>query len=206
VSLYARYSALLDQLLDGLVADGLLPADASRKAVAVEPPRDPSHGDLATNAAMVLAKAAGKPPRALAEALKPGLEGLPGGNISLVRVVAQDGANAGSDASNGSFSVPAKAPSALILTQNATVKRNELLVLEGALLDLEDSDISPGVTYEWRSSRDGLLGTSATIGTQLQSDGLHTITFTATDRDGNSASATRPPLLGSSSCKRLRFT
>jgi arginyl-tRNA synthetase len=49
-----------------------------RSNVAVEPPRDPSHGDLSTNAAMVLAKAAGMPPRALAEALKPQLEAVPG--------------------------------------------------------------------------------------------------------------------------------
>ncbi|MFA5041576.1 MAG: arginine--tRNA ligase, partial [Bdellovibrionales bacterium] len=40
----------------------------------VEPPRDPSHGDLATNVAMVFAKAAGKAPRAIAEILKPELE------------------------------------------------------------------------------------------------------------------------------------
>lgn len=39
----------------------------------VEPPRDAAHGDLATNVAMVLAKVAGKPPRAIAEALKPAL-------------------------------------------------------------------------------------------------------------------------------------
>ena len=43
------------------------PLDLSR--VAVEPPRDPSHGDLATNAAMVLAKPAGQNPRSLAETL-----------------------------------------------------------------------------------------------------------------------------------------
>lgn len=41
--------------------------DLSR--IAVEPPRDASHGDLATNAAMVLAKPTGQPPRALAERL-----------------------------------------------------------------------------------------------------------------------------------------
>ncbi len=41
--------------------------DLSR--IAVEPPRDPSHGDLATNAAMVLAKSAGQNPRALAETI-----------------------------------------------------------------------------------------------------------------------------------------
>ncbi|MCL6683337.1 arginine--tRNA ligase [Sphingomonas alba] len=78
MSLYARFSALLDGILDDLVSEGRLPADANRKAVAVEPPRDASHGDLATNAAMVLAKAAGTNPRALAEAIKPKLEAIPG--------------------------------------------------------------------------------------------------------------------------------
>jgi arginyl-tRNA synthetase len=78
LSLYARYSTLLDGILDELVADGALPADASRKSVAVEPPRDPSHGDLATNAAMVLAKGAGTNPRALAALIAPKLEALPG--------------------------------------------------------------------------------------------------------------------------------
>ena len=77
MSLYARYSALLDGILDDLVAEGRIPAELGRKAVAVEPPRDPSHGDLATNAAMVLAKGAGTNPRALAELLKPRLEALP---------------------------------------------------------------------------------------------------------------------------------
>ena len=78
MSLYARYSALLDEILDELVADGQIPADINRKSVAVEPPRDASHGDLATNAAMVLAKAAGTNPRALAELIKPKLEAIPG--------------------------------------------------------------------------------------------------------------------------------
>jgi len=77
MSLYAQYAALLDGVLDDLVTDGALPAGIDRKNVTVEPPRDPSHGDLATNAAMVLAKAAGTNPRALAEAIKPKLEALP---------------------------------------------------------------------------------------------------------------------------------
>ena len=77
MSLYAQYAALLDGVLDDLVADGALPANLDRRNVTVEPPRDPSHGDLATNAAMVLAKAAKTNPRALAEAIKPKLEALP---------------------------------------------------------------------------------------------------------------------------------
>ena len=78
MSLYAQYSALLDGALDQLVAEGALPADLDRRNVAVEPPRDASHGDLATNAAMVLAKAAASNPRALAGLIAPKLEALPG--------------------------------------------------------------------------------------------------------------------------------
>ena len=78
MSVYAHYSTLLGTILDALVAEGALPADLNRNNVAVEPPRDASHGDLATNAAMVLAKAAGTNPRALASLIAPKLEALPG--------------------------------------------------------------------------------------------------------------------------------
>ena len=56
MSLYAQYAALLDGVLDDLVSEGALPGGIERRNVTVEPPRDPAHGDLATNAAMVLAK------------------------------------------------------------------------------------------------------------------------------------------------------
>jgi arginyl-tRNA synthetase len=77
LSLYAQYSALLDGVLDDLQSEGAIPPDAVRKAVAVEPPRDASHGDLATNAAMVLAKQARTNPRALAEMIAPKLQAVP---------------------------------------------------------------------------------------------------------------------------------
>ena len=67
-TLHAAFAAHICDALDALEAAGTLPAGLSRAAVAVEPPRDSSHGDLATNAAMVLAKPAGQPPRAIAEA------------------------------------------------------------------------------------------------------------------------------------------
>ena len=69
MTLYTRFAAHLDAALDQLVAAGTLPAGLDRRNVTVEPPRDASHGDLATNAAMVLAKPAGTNPRALAAAL-----------------------------------------------------------------------------------------------------------------------------------------
>ncbi len=52
-----------------------LPSGLDMSRVMVEPTRDPKHGDIATNAAMVLAKPAGKNPRQLAEALKERLSG-----------------------------------------------------------------------------------------------------------------------------------
>ena len=76
VTLYARFAAHLDAVLDALEAEGALAPGIERGAVAVEPPRDPAHGDLATNAAMVLAKRAGTNPRALAEAIAPKLAAL----------------------------------------------------------------------------------------------------------------------------------
>ncbi|MEZ5742894.1 MAG: arginine--tRNA ligase [Sphingomonadaceae bacterium] len=66
-TIHAAFAEKVDAVLAALEAEGALPAGADRKNVTVEPPRDPSHGDLATNAAMVLAKQAKTNPRALAE-------------------------------------------------------------------------------------------------------------------------------------------
>jgi arginyl-tRNA synthetase len=55
--------------LDGLVAEGRLASGLDTTRVNVEPPREAQHGDLATNAAMVLAKPAGLKPVDLAKAL-----------------------------------------------------------------------------------------------------------------------------------------
>lgn len=76
VTLYARFAAHLDAILDSLEAEGALAPGLDRGAVAVEPPRDAAHGDLATNAAMVLARRAGTNPRALAELIAPKLAAL----------------------------------------------------------------------------------------------------------------------------------
>ncbi|MBD3730634.1 MAG: arginine--tRNA ligase [Sphingomonadales bacterium] len=66
-TVHAAFAAKVDAVLTALEAEGVLPAGCLRGNVTVEPPRDPSHGDLATNAAMVLAKPAASNPRALAE-------------------------------------------------------------------------------------------------------------------------------------------
>jgi len=69
MNLFADIRALVIECLDAMVVAGDLPAGLDFANVAVEPPRDPAHGDMATNAAMVLAKPAGQNPRAIAEAL-----------------------------------------------------------------------------------------------------------------------------------------
>lgn len=67
--IFATLRARIVAVNDALAGAGVLPAGIDQSRVLVEPPRDPSHGDLATNAAMVLAKDAGRKPRELAEAI-----------------------------------------------------------------------------------------------------------------------------------------
>jgi arginyl-tRNA synthetase len=69
MTIFITYAAHVDHALDRLVEAGTLPANLDRGNVTVEPPREATHGDLSTNAAMVLAKPAGTNPRALAEAI-----------------------------------------------------------------------------------------------------------------------------------------
>jgi len=66
------FAAVLDKVRaanEALIADGVLPVGIDQSRIVVEPPRESAHGDMATNAAMVLAKGTGSKPRALAEAI-----------------------------------------------------------------------------------------------------------------------------------------
>ena len=65
----AQLKSLVDQGIAALRAAGTLPADAATPDFVIERPRDASHGDFSTNAAMTLAKAARGNPRQLAQAL-----------------------------------------------------------------------------------------------------------------------------------------
>ena len=69
MNLFTELRKLVIAELGAMTEAGLLPTGLDLGAVAVEPPRDPAHGDMATNAAMVLAKPAGQQPRVIAEAL-----------------------------------------------------------------------------------------------------------------------------------------
>jgi len=69
MNLFAEIKSLVLDNLNTLVAEGTLPAGLNFSNVTVEPPRDVLHGDMATNAAMVLAKPAKMKPRDIAELL-----------------------------------------------------------------------------------------------------------------------------------------
>lgn len=69
MNLFSEIRTLVLAALEKMTADGNLPSGLGFDAVAVEPPRDPLHGDMATNAAMVLAKPAGRKPRDIADML-----------------------------------------------------------------------------------------------------------------------------------------
>jgi len=69
MNLFTDIRTLVIAKLDEMVSEGNLPSELDYSNVAVEPPRDPLHGDMATNAAMVLAKPAKAKPRDIAESL-----------------------------------------------------------------------------------------------------------------------------------------
>jgi len=77
MTIYKKMNAAVAGVLDVAVKDGALAFEGAVPAFVVEPPRDVAHGDMATNIAMTLTKLAKKPPRAIAEILKPRLEALP---------------------------------------------------------------------------------------------------------------------------------
>jgi arginyl-tRNA synthetase len=68
-NIFADVLACVLSATDALIAAGRMPAAIDRSRVTVEPPRDATHGDIATNAAMVLAKDARMKPRDVAEAI-----------------------------------------------------------------------------------------------------------------------------------------
>lgn len=66
MNLFRRFQSDIQEIVAALASSGALPEGLDTSKITVEPPRDASHGDISTNAAMVLAKAAGMKPRDIA--------------------------------------------------------------------------------------------------------------------------------------------
>lgn len=78
MNVFAHVAARISASLEALQREGALPAGLDLGAIDVEPTKDASHGDIASNAAMVLAKPARMKPRDIADKLKAKLTGEPG--------------------------------------------------------------------------------------------------------------------------------
>jgi arginyl-tRNA synthetase len=74
-NIFGDFRRLVLAALDDMVAAGTLPPGLDFARIAIEPPRDPAHGDLATNAAMVLAGVVKENPMVLAERIGAALDG-----------------------------------------------------------------------------------------------------------------------------------
>ena len=67
MNIYSTFNDKINVIIEGLCEAGTLPQSLDRSGISVEAPRDSAHGDISTNAAMVLAKNAGMKPRDLAD-------------------------------------------------------------------------------------------------------------------------------------------
>ncbi len=77
MNVFEVFTKRIDAVVRRVAEAGFGAADPDLSKIVVEPPRDPTHGELSTNAAMVLAKPLRTKPRDLAEAFAEGLRGDP---------------------------------------------------------------------------------------------------------------------------------
>ncbi len=114
---------------------------------------------------------------------------LPGGANAFVRILASDGVNTG-QGDAGPFTVAGKLPTALIEApaDGAAFAPGENVLLIGDGFDLEDGSLPEG-RFVWTSDRDGALGGGRTVERNNLSKGVHTITLTVADSQGNPATA-----------------
>ena len=123
---------------------------------------------------------------------------LPGSTTALFRVRASDGINTAESMTDGPVVVPRKAPTAMILkpADGARFGAEDVVTLEGMMLDADEDPPWPGAIFVWASNRQGALGTGDNTNTDVLLPGRHTITLTAADTDGNHASASVEIVVG----------
>jgi uncharacterized repeat protein (TIGR03803 family) len=133
---------------------------------------------------------------------------LEGGIQARLRVLASDGFNCVSDDSDGSFAIADKGPGTFILSpgDGARFYGNQAVAFEGFASDLEEGAVSSG-SFEWRSDRNGLLGTGETLARSAAdlAEGEHVIRLTARDSKGNASAVTNRIIVGRVRPARLKI-
>jgi len=113
---------------------------------------------------------------------------LPGSDRARLRVLVSDGVNTG-QADSAVFRIPPNAPKPVILKpgDGKDYGLDQVLDLMGSAWDEEDGNLDD-TSLTWTDDVSGVLGTGATLYAVTLTPGYHTITLTATDSDGLSAS------------------
>lgn len=114
---------------------------------------------------------------------------------ALVRVVASDGMNSSRDESDNGFSVARHAPRPMIDGHRGSYATGEAVLLTGRAFDTEDGFL-PATAFAWSSDLDGKLEGGRELFTAALSEGIHTVTLTVTDRDGQKGETTTSVVVG----------
>lgn len=122
---------------------------------------------------------------------------LPGTTQGLLRIVAMDGFHSAEDTSDGAFTVAGHAPLAQIIApfDSTVAQPNSPVEFQGTATDVEDGTLT-GNQLVWTSNRDGALGAGDVIALDTLTSGLHRITLTVTDSDGQTGSQTISIIVG----------
>jgi hypothetical protein len=110
---------------------------------------------------------------------------IPGSDQGKFRILASDGVNSSQDESDGTFTVPHKAPEAWIASPSnmATYLPEQTVALVADSIDLEDGSLT-GAALAWHSDLQGALGMGELMHVTDLITGTHRISLTATDSDG----------------------
>lgn len=124
------------------------------------------------------------------------VDAFAGGDKARFRVVATDGVLTGMDVS-APVSIPNKAPFVTISepVNGRSFAPGALVVMQGNVVDMEEGTLDAS-RLQWRSNRDGVLGSGPSLALNTLSPGYHTLTLTAKDASNQTSQASVEIFIG----------